>query len=334
MVHPRGRYGHHYVSSTDQFGFTSRFGPGEPEACYRHSCDSQPCFTKIDEKSKQEKRVPILGLGKGGNILTISALKKSFFSGSKSEITPLNDVSFILETGDFATIIGPNGSGKSTLLNVIAGYHPCDSGMIILDDYDLTFLPEHKRAWRMARVFQNPNDNLALTMTVEQHLSMAIAGHRGFTLKRGLTNYIKASYIDDLYALNMGLEHKLRDPVSSLSGGQKQALVLLMATIRKPELLLLDECTAGLDVNAADHILRLIDRLVLERRITTLMVIHNLDQALQYGNRLLMLDQGKLILDLDQETKQKTTINDLVKRYKQKTGKSLVFEGFLSLDIN
>ncbi len=173
----------------------------------------------------------------------------------------------------------------------------------------------------MARVFQNPNNNLALSMTVEQHLSMAKTGWQAYSLRRGITNSGRTGFLESLAELDMGLEKKLKDPVGSLSGGQKQALVLLMATLRNPDLLLLDECTAGLDAQASDHILHLIEKLILEKKITTLMVIHNLEHALRYGNRLLMIHQGSIILDLNQEEKKTKTPKELVAKYKQQTGR-------------
>jgi putative tryptophan/tyrosine transport system ATP-binding protein len=239
----------------------------------------------------------------------------------KDEITPLNQVSFKLETGDFATVVGPNGAGKTTLLNVIAGVFPCDSGTISLNNVDLTNYPEHKRSRFIARAFQNPNNNLALSMTIEQHFSMAISGYRAFNLHRGVTSSVREKFFDQLIGLNMGLEKKIKDPVGTLSGGQKQALVLLMAVMRKPDLLLLDESTAGLDPHAAELLLQLIQKLVLDNKFTTLMVTHNVEHSLRYGNRLLMLHQGTIILDLDQETKRNTTSKDLIARYKQKTGR-------------
>jgi putative tryptophan/tyrosine transport system ATP-binding protein len=218
-------------------------------------------------------------------------------------------------------MIGPNGGGKTTLLNVIAGSYPCDSGSISLNNVDMTNLPEHIRARHMARGFQNPNNNLALSMSIEQHFSLAIAGHYAFSLKRGVTSSLRKIFIDALAGLKMDLEYKLKDPVGTLSGGQKQALVLLMATFRKTDLLLLDECTAGLDPQAAEHILQLINKLVLDNKLTTMMVIHNIEHSLRYGNRLLMLHKGRIILDLDEEAKKNITPKDLIAQYKHNIGR-------------
>jgi putative ABC transport system ATP-binding protein len=246
----------------------------------------------------------------------------------------LNQVSFKLETGDFASVMGPNGAGKTTLLNVIAGVFPCNSGSIWLNNVDLVDSSEQKRAWYMARVYQNPNNNLALSMNIEQHFSMAIAGHRAFSLKCGVTSTVREKFFDELAGLKIGLENKIKDPVGTLSGGQKQALILLMAVIRKPDLLLLDECAAGLDPQAAEHILQLIEKLVLDKHLTTLMVTHNVDHSLRYGNRLLMLHQGNIILDLDQETKKKTTSRDLIALYKQKTARPDVNDDIVLWEVS
>lgn len=228
-------------------------------------------------------------------------------------------ISFVLATGDFATVVGSNGAGKSTLLNAVAGVWPCDSGRIILNDQDLTDCPEHKRAQYVARVFQNPLHGLVPPMSIEEHLSIAVAGRQAFSFRRGVTALGRQKFRAALQALGLGLENDLKAPVGILSGGQQQALALLMATIRQPALLLLDECAAGLDPQAATRILDLTAQAIREQKLTALMVTHNIEHALRYGNRLLLLHHGRMVLDIGADEKKTLTVAGLISRFEHQT---------------
>jgi putative ABC transport system ATP-binding protein len=262
-------------------------------------------------------------------VLNIQSLSKTFFIGTVDEIVALQHVSLTLNAGDFATIIGSNGAGKSTLLNVIAGVHACDSGRIILDDEDITRYPEHRRARLVARVFQDPKQGTAALMSIEEHLAMARTRGRRYGLHWGVTAQLRRQFRDSLAVLNMGLEDRLRVPVGTLSGGQRQALALLMAAIQPPSLLLLDEHTAGLDPQAAARILQLTDSLVHEHRLTSLMVTHHLEHAIRYGNRLMMMHQGRIALDIVGDEKRSLTVADLIRRFEKQIGKQILDDRLL-----
>lgn len=250
-------------------------------------------------------------------MLQIKNISKTFNPNSINEKKALNNLSLTLNDGDFVTVIGGNGAGKSTLLNAIAGTWFVDQGQIILDDVDVTNLSEHKRAKLLGRVFQDPMLGTAANMQIEENL--ALAKRRGE--KRGLAWQIKpeerTNYIEMLKLLNLGLEDRLTSKVGLLSGGQRQALTLLMATLKKPKLLLLDEHTAALDPKTAKIVLDLTDELVKKNNLTTFMVTHNMKDALHYGNRLIMMNEGKIILDVSGKEKEKLTINDLLSLFEK-----------------
>lgn len=244
-------------------------------------------------------------------MLELKQVTKVFNPGTVNERPALVDIDLEVAAGDFITIIGSNGAGKSTLLNVIAGVYPPDTGSIRLEGQDITAWPEHRRARYLARVFQDPLLGTAASMTVEENLALALRRGDRKRLVRGVTPADRALFRERLAELGLGLENRLQDKVRLLSGGQRQALTLLMATLKKPQVLLLDEHTAALDPKTAEKILDLTLKLVAEYRLTTLMVTHNLTQALRAGNRTLMMDEGRVVLDLRGEEKQRATVSDL-----------------------
>ena len=250
-------------------------------------------------------------------MLQIKNISKTFNPNSINEKRALNNLSLTLNDGDFVTIIGGNGAGKSTLLNAIAGTWFVDSGQIILDEVDVTNLAEHQRAKFLGRVFQDPMMGTAANMQIEENL--ALANRRG--AKRGLSWQIKPEekqhFIEMLKLLNLGLENRLTSKVGLLSGGQRQALTLLMATLQKPKLLLLDEHTAALDPKTAKIVLDLTEELIKKNSLTAFMVTHNMRDALKYGNRLIMMNEGKIILDVSGKEKEKLTINDLLELFNE-----------------
>lgn len=253
-------------------------------------------------------------------MLTISHVSKSFNPGTVNEKKALTDLSLHLAPGDFVTIIGSNGAGKSTLFNAIAGDFLADSGSIILDGQDITFAPAHKRSKHIGRLFQDPMRGSAPGMTIEENLSMASG--RGGWLSH-ITRSDRALFRDKLALLDMGLEDRMRQPVGLLSGGQRQALTLLMATFCPPKLLLLDEHTAALDPATAEKVLEITKEVVSQHKITTLMVTHNMRQALELGNRTLMMDSGGIVLDVAGEQRQRMTVADLLAQFKLGVGKDL-----------
>lgn len=248
-------------------------------------------------------------------MLTIDGIYKTFNPGTINEKTALSNLNLTLAQGDFVTVIGGNGAGKSTLLNCVAGVHTVDQGAITIDEKDLTKLSEYKRAAIVGRVFQDPMMGTAANMGIEENLALAYRRGQFRTLKWGITNKEREIYTELLSHLGLGLETRLSDKVGLLSGGQRQALTLLMATLKKPKLLLLDEHTAALDPKTADKVLQLSDQLITENKLTTLMVTHNMRHAIEYGNRLIMMHEGHIILDISGEEKQKLTVEDLLKRF-------------------
>lgn len=248
---------------------------------------------------------------------------KTFNPGTVNAKTALNDLNLTLNDGDFVTVIGGNGAGKSTMLNAIAGSFQIDSGKIVIDGTDVTGLPEHKRAALLGRVFQDPMMGTAPTMQIEENLALAArrGQHRG--LKWGITKAERAEYQKRLHALNLGLEERMTAKVGLLSGGQRQALTLLMATMNPPWLLLLDEHTAALDPGTAEKVLELTKRIVAEGNITCLMVTHNMQQALELGTRTLMMADGRIVLDVSGADRAGMTVEDLIHRFKAGTGKTL-----------
>ncbi len=253
-------------------------------------------------------------------MLTLSHISKTFNPGTVNEKKAITDLSLHLEPGDFVTIIGSNGAGKSTLFNAIAGSFFTDSGSIFLDGKDITFQPEFRRAKQMGRLFQDPMRGSAPGMTIEENLALA-AGSGGWFSR--ITRRDKERFRDQLALLDMGLENRMRQPVGLMSGGQRQALTLLMATMVPPKLLLLDEHTAALDPGTAEKVLEITKNVVATHKITTLMVTHNMHQALELGNRTLMMDSGNIVFDAAGEERAALTVDDLLAKFRQGAGKEL-----------
>ena len=248
-------------------------------------------------------------------MLELKNLYKTFNAGTVNEKRAIDGLDLTLEDGDFVTIIGGNGAGKSTTLNLIAGVFPADQGSIILDGVDITRLPEHKRAKYLGRVFQDPMMGTAATMGIEENLALANRRGQRRTLRPGITAQEREKFRKQLAALGLGLEDRMTSKVGLLSGGQRQALTLLMASLQQPKLLLLDEHTAALDPKTAAKVLALSDQIVAENHLTTLMITHNMKDAIRHGNRLLMMSAGKVILDISGEEKRKLTVEDLLHRF-------------------
>ncbi len=250
-------------------------------------------------------------------MLDLKGIRKTFNPGSITEKKALQGIDLHLEDGDFVTIIGGNGAGKSTLLNAIAGVWPIDEGSIHLDGQDVTAVPEHKRAALLGRVFQDPMTGTAANMQIEENL--ALAARRG--KKRGLgwevTKAEREKYHDMLVSLDLGLEDRLSAKVGLLSGGQRQALTLMMATMVKPKLLLLDEHTAALDPKTAAKVLEITDKVINENKLTALMITHNMSDAIKHGNRLIMMNEGKIVYDVSGEEKKNLTVEDLMKKFSE-----------------
>lgn len=257
-------------------------------------------------------------------MLRIENVTKFFNINTVNQKTALVDVTLQLTKGDFITVIGSNGAGKSTLLNAVAGVYPVDAGKIELDGRDITSLPEHNRAASIGRVFQDPMRGTAPAMTVEENLSMAMARGKKRGLKLGIHKDQRQFFSDRLALLELGLENRLKDKVGLLSGGQRQAITLLMATLTEPKLLLLDEHTAALDPKTAKKIVDLTNKMVSDHGLTTLMVTHNMEQALNLGNRLIMMHEGRIILELADDFKQKMTVNGLLQEFEHLRGEAFV----------
>lgn len=253
-------------------------------------------------------------------MLDINGISKTFNPGTVNEKTALDGLTLHLNEGDFVTVIGGNGAGKSTMLNAVAGVWPVDEGTIVIDGVNVTRLAEHKRAKYLGRVFQDPMTGTAASMQIEEN--MALAARRGMarTLKRGITNKERDFYKEQLKVLDLGLEERLTAKVGLLSGGQRQALTLLMATLKKPKLLLLDEHTAALDPKTAAKVLEATDRIVGRDHLTTIMITHNMKDAIAHGNRLVMMDSGKIIYDVSGEEKKKLTVSDLLRKFEEVSG--------------
>ena len=245
-------------------------------------------------------------------MLEIQNVSKTFNAGTVNQKTALNGLNLKLNEGDFVTVIGGNGAGKSTMLNAVAGVWPVDEGKIIIDGVDVTRLSEHQRAAYIGRVFQDPMTGTAATMQIEENLALAARRGKPRTLRIGITRAEREQYRELLKTLDLGLENRLTARVGLLSGGQRQALTLLMASLQKPQLLLLDEHTAALDPKTADIIMELTDKVVKEKHLTTIMVTHNLRYAVEYGNRLLMLDRGRIVLDKAGAAKESVVTDDLL----------------------
>ena len=253
-------------------------------------------------------------------MLEIQNIFKTFNAGTINEKRALNGVSLTLNDGDFVTVIGGNGAGKSTLMNAIAGVFGVDSGKILIDGMDLTHLPEYKRAKYIGRVFQDPMMGTAATMQIEENL--ALAARRGMkrTLRIGITKAEREEYKEQLKILGLGLENRMTSKVGLLSGGQRQALTLLMATLRKPKLLLLDEHTAALDPKTAEKVLEATERIVAKDKLTTVMITHNMRDAIAHGNRLIMMYDGKILIDVFGEEKKNLTVEQLLSLFSKASG--------------
>ena len=253
-------------------------------------------------------------------MLTISHVRKTFNKGTINEKKALQGINLHLKPGDFVTVIGGNGAGKSTMLNMIAGVYPIDSGKIEIDGINISREPEHKRAQYIGRVFQDPMRGTAAGTQIQENLALAL--RRG--QKRGLSWHIKNEemdfYREALTRLDLGLQTRMTSKVGLLSGGQRQALTLLMATLERPKLLLLDEHTAALDPKTARKVLELTDEIVNEQNLTTLMVTHNMKDAIQYGNRLIMMHEGRVIYDVEGEEKKNLHVEDLLKKFEEHSG--------------
>ncbi len=253
-------------------------------------------------------------------MLDVKNLYKTFNPGTVNEKTALRGVDLHMEDGQFVTVIGGNGAGKSTLLNAVAGVWTADQGTISIGGADVTSLPEHKRAKYIGRVFQDPMMGTAATMQIEENLALAARRGRKRTLRPGIGRDEREEYRELLKILDLGLEDRLTSKVGLLSGGQRQALTLLMATLRKPDLLLLDEHTAALDPKTAAKVLDATERIVGKDRLTTLMITHNMKDAIVHGNRLIMMYEGRIALDIKGEDKKKLTVEQLLAKFGQATG--------------
>ena len=256
-------------------------------------------------------------------MLELHQVCKTFNPGTVNEKAALNHLSLTLEEGDFVTVIGGNGAGKSTMLNAISGVWPVDKGAIRIDGVDVTELSEHRRAVYLGRVFQDPMVGTAGNMTIEENLALAARRGEKRTLRWGIKKSEREHFKELLRPLGLGLEDRLTAKVGLLSGGQRQALTLLMASLKKPKVLLLDEHTAALDPKTAAKVLELSDQIVEEHKLTTLMVTHNMKDAIAHGNRLIMLDAGRVILDIRGEDKKKLTVPELLARFTAASGEEV-----------
>lgn len=253
-------------------------------------------------------------------MLKLDNICKTFNKGTINEKKALAGLSLHLEPGDFVTVIGGNGAGKSTMLNAVAGVWPVDSGRIILDGVDVTALPEHKRAGYIGRVFQDPMMGTAPNMQIEENMALAMRRGEKRGLRWAVTNAEREQFREQLSTLGLGLEDRMTAKVGLLSGGQRQALTLLMASLKQPKLLLLDEHTAALDPKTAAKVLALSDQIVQENRLTTLMITHNMKDAIAHGNRLIMMDAGRVVVDISGEEKKKLTVPDLLALFSSASG--------------
>ena len=253
-------------------------------------------------------------------MLKIQNVKKVFNAGTINEKVALNGLNLELKEGDFVTVIGGNGAGKSTMLNCVSGLYTVDEGHILIDGIDVTKLPEYKRAKYIGRVFQDPMMGTAATMQIEENL--ALAARRGKTrgLRAGITKKEREQYREQLKILDLGLEDRMTAKVGLLSGGQRQALTLLMATLQKPKLLLLDEHTAALDPKTADKVLDATEKIVQESGLTTMMITHNMRDAIAHGNRLIMMYNGHIVVDVSGEEKKNLTVEQLLNLFSQASG--------------
>lgn len=262
-------------------------------------------------------------------MLKLQKVTKSFNHGTVNEKCVLNQINLELEEGDFVTIIGGNGAGKSTMLNMIAGVYPLDSGIITLDSENISLYPEYKRARLIGRVFQDPMMGTAADMQIIENLAIAKRRGQKRTLRWGVTKEEKDEYYNLVKNLGLGLEDRLTQKVGLLSGGQRQALTLLMATLQKPKILLLDEHTAALDPATSAKVLELTEKIVSEQKLTALMVTHNMNDAIHIGNRLIMMYEGHIIYDIKGEEKKNLKVADLLKKFEEASGQEFVNDRML-----
>ena len=253
-------------------------------------------------------------------MLEIKDLYKTFNPGTINEKVALRGINWTLNDGDFVTIIGGNGAGKSTLLNMLTGVYYADAGQILIDGEDITNLPEHKRAKYFGRVFQDPMTGTAANMQIEENMALAARRGKKRTLKFGIRKEEREEYRKLLARLNLGLEDRLTAKVGLLSGGQRQAITLLMATMQNPKLLLLDEHTAALDPKTAAKVLEISEKIITENHLTAMMVTHNMKDAITYGNRLIMMNNGQIIYDVSGEEKKNLKVADLLKKFEEVSG--------------
>ncbi|WP_404428217.1 ABC transporter ATP-binding protein [Sutcliffiella horikoshii] len=256
-------------------------------------------------------------------MLHLTQINKIFNEGTLDEKNALDTINLSLKKGDFVTIIGSNGAGKSTLMNMISGVLTPDTGKVEIDGRNVTYMAEHRRAKYIGRVFQDPMAGTAPTMTIEENLAMAYSRNKNRTLKMGVTKKRKTYFKEVLETLHLGLENRLSAKVGLLSGGERQALSLLMATFTEPDILLLDEHTAALDPSRAELITNITKEIVADKGLTTLMVTHNMQQALDLGNRLIMMDKGQIILEVGEEEKKSLTIERLLAEFQRIRGQAM-----------
>ena len=262
-------------------------------------------------------------------MLEIKNLNKTFNAGTVNEKQVLTDLSLTLNDGDFVTVIGGNGAGKSTLLNMVAGVYPADSGEIILDGINITHMPEHKRAKYLGRVFQDPMMGTAGDMWVEENLALAMRRGKTRFLRWAITNKERKMFRELLSQLDLGLEDRLTTKMGLLSGGQRQAITLLMASLNDPNLLMLDEHTAALDPKTAAKVLEITDEIVGRHKLTTLMITHNMRDAIAYGNRLIMMHEGRIVVDVRGEEKKNLTVEQLMGLFSKTSGTEMANDKLL-----
>ena len=253
-------------------------------------------------------------------MLDIKNVEKTFNPGTINEKKALNNINLHLDEGDFVTVIGGNGAGKSTMLNMVAGVYPVDCGSIVIDGVDVTRLPEYKRAKYLGRVFQDPMTGTAADMQIEENLALAARRGKRRTLRAGITAKERKEYVELLKILDLGLEKRLTAKVGLLSGGQRQALTLLMATLKQPKVLLLDEHTAALDPKTAKKVLYITESIVEKNNLTTIMITHNMADAIRVGNRLIMMHEGQIVVDVKGEEKKNLTIEQLLQLFEASSG--------------
>jgi putative ABC transport system ATP-binding protein len=268
-------------------------------------------------------------MGKNASLLQVRGITKIFSKGTVDEVTALDDVSLDVNAEDYITIIGSNGAGKTTLLNVIAGIFPPEEGKVFINGDDITRLPEHRRARYFGRVHQDPKIGTGAKLTIEENLAFALLRGQRRGLKAAINEQRRELFRSTLAPLGLGLESRLDAFVGTLSSGQRQSIALTMATISNPTLLLLDEHVANLDPRTAQIVFDLTEMIVQREKLTTMMITHNMECALKYGNRLIMMHRGKIIVDIGQEDKQKLAINDLINAFEQAAGEKLVDEAIL-----